>query len=77
MNPQLCDTGAMLCPLSYQATWIDGQFFYIIIFIYIYIHYHWVYDELSIHHLSMWLGSSVDRALHQYRKVVGSNPVQA
>ena len=25
----------------------------------------------------MWLGSSVDRALHRYRKVMGSNPVQA
>ena len=25
----------------------------------------------------MWLGSSVDRALHRYRKVMGSNPIQA
>ena len=24
-NPWPCDTGAMLYPLSYQATWIDGQ----------------------------------------------------
>ena len=24
-NPWPCDTGAMFCPLSYQATWIDGQ----------------------------------------------------
>ena len=31
----------------------------------------------EIDHLSMWLGSSVDRALHQYRKVMGSSPVQA
>ena len=28
-------------------------------------------------HLSMWLGSSVDRALHRYRKVMGSNLIQA
>ena len=35
------------------------------IFIFIYIHYHRVYDELTIDHLSMWLGSSVDRALHR------------
>ena len=52
------------------------------IFIYSYIHihifhYHRVYHELTIDHLSMWLGSSVDRALHRYRKVMGSNPVQA
>ena len=40
-------------------------------------HYHRVYHELTIDHLSMWLGSSVDRALHRYRKVMGSNPVQA
>ena len=26
---------------------------------------------------SIWLGSSVDRALHRYRKVMGSNPLQA
>ena len=32
---------------------------------------------LTIDHLSMWLDSSVDRALHRYRKVMGSNPVQA
>ena len=44
---------------------------------FIYVHYHRVYDELTIDHLSMWLGSSVDRALHRYRKVMGSNPVQA
>ena len=24
-NPWPCDTGAMLYPLSCQATWIDGQ----------------------------------------------------
>ena len=24
-NPWPCDTGAMLYPLNYQATWIDGQ----------------------------------------------------
>ena len=47
------------------------------IFIFIYNHYHQVYDELTIDHLSMWLDSSVDRALHRYRKVMGSNPVQA
>ena len=44
------------------------------IFIYIYIHifhYHEVYHELTTDHLSMWHG------LHQYRKVMGSNPVQA
>ena len=40
-------------------------------------HYHRVYHKLTIDHLSMWLGSSVDRALHRYRKVMGSNPVQA
>ena len=34
-------------------------------------------QELAIDHLSMWLGSSVHRALHPYRKVMGSNPVQA
>ena len=28
-------------------------------------------------HLSMWLDSSVDRALHRYHKVMGSSPVQA
>ena len=31
-------------------------------------HYHRVYHELTIDHLSMWLGSSVERALHRYRK---------
>ena len=36
-----------------------------------------VYHEHTIDHPSMWLGSSVDRALHRYRKVMGSNPVQA
>ena len=41
------------------------------IFIFIYIHYHRVYEELTIDHLSMWLDSSVDRALHRYRRVVG------
>ena len=47
-------------------------------YIHIYIfYYHRVYHELTIDHLSMWLGSSVDRALHRYRKVMGSNPVQA
>ena len=25
IRTQPCDTGAMLYPLSYQATWIDGQ----------------------------------------------------
>ena len=35
------------------------------------------HHELTIDHLSMWLGSSEDRALHWYRKVKGSNPVQA
>ena len=34
-----------------------------------------VYDELTIDHLSMWLGSSVDRALYRYRKVMGSSLV--
>ena len=24
-NPWPCETGAILYPLSYQATWIDGQ----------------------------------------------------
>ena len=47
------------------------------IFIFIYIHYHRVNDELAIDHLSMWLDSLVDRALQRYRKVMGSNPVQA
>ena len=28
-------------------------------------HYHRVYHELTIDHVSMWLGSSVDRALHR------------
>ena len=42
----------------------------------IYIH-HRVYNELTIDDLSMWLGSSVDRALHQYYKVMSSNPIQA
>ena len=27
-----------------------------------------------ISHISVWLGSSVDRALQRYRKVMGSNP---
>ena len=40
-------------------------------------HYHRVYHKLTIDHRSMWLGCSVDRALHRYRKVMGSNPVQA
>ena len=48
-----------------------------IVYSYSYIHYHRVYDELTIDHLSMWLDSSVDRALHRYRKVMGSSPVQA
>ena len=39
--------------------------------------YHRVYDELTIDHLSMLLDSSVDRALHRYRKVMGLSPVQA
>ena len=30
---------------------------------------------LAIDHLSMWLDSSVDRALHRYRKVMGSSHV--
>ena len=50
------------------------------IFIYIHIHvfhYHRVYHELTTDYLSMWLGSSVDKALHRYRKVMGSNPVHA
>ena len=47
------------------------------IFIFIYNHYNRVYDELTIDHLSMWLDSSVDRALHRYSKVMGSSPVQA
>ena len=34
-----------------------------------------IYDELTFDHLSMWLGSSLERALHRYRKVIGSNPV--
>ena len=38
---------------------------------------YWVYDELTIDHLSMCLDSSVDRAFHRYRKVMGSSPVQA
>ena len=46
-------------------------------FIFISVHYHRVYDELKIDHLSMWLDSSVDRALHRYCKVMGSSPVQA
>ena len=45
--------------------------------IFISIHYVRVYDKLTIDYLSMWLGSSMDKALHRYRKVVGSNPVQA
>ena len=28
-------------------------------------------------HLCTWLGSSVDKALHRYHKVKGSNPVEA
>ena len=36
-----------------------------------------IYDKLIIDHPSMWLGSSVDRALYRYRKLMGSNPVQA
>ena len=59
------------------------------IFIFMYIHYHRVYDELTILQLSMWLDNpvdrakntkkkkTVDRALHRYRKVMGSSPVQA
>ena len=53
-----------------------------------YNHYHRVYYEFVIDHLSMWLDSSLDRAqntkkssldraLHRYRKIMGSNPVQA
>ena len=44
---------------------------------FIYNHYHRIYDELTTDHLSMWLGSSLDRALHRYRKVMGSSPVRA
>ena len=104
-EPMTLQRGAMLYPLSYQATWIDGQLWvrdipddsglyeyehmkiiYVncghihihIIHIYIHIiHYHQVYHQLTIDHLSMWLGSSVDRALHRYRKVMGLNPIQA
>ena len=48
------------------------------IFEFTYIHYQRVHDELTtFDHLFMWLGSSVDRALHLYRKVMGSNPIQA
>ena len=47
------------------------------IFIFIYNHCHRAYDELTIDHLFMWLDSLVNRALHRYRKVMGSSPVQA
>ena len=49
-------------------------------YIYIYIYSVSIHKYSYIDHLSMWLGtcnSSVDRALHQYRKVMGSNPIQA
>ena len=46
------------------------------IFIFIYFTIIGYYHELTIDHLSMRLGSSVDRALHRYRKVMGSNPIQ-
>ena len=39
--------------------------------------YHRVYDELTIDYLSIWLDSSVDRALHRNHKVMGSSRVQA
>ena len=48
--------------------------FHIFIFIYFTII---GYHELTIDHLSMWLGSSVVRALHRYCKVMGSNLIQA
>ena len=34
-------------------------------------------NELKIDYSSMWLGSSVDEALHQYPKVMGLNPVRS
>ena len=75
-----CNTGAMLYPLSYQATWIDGQLWVCDIpddsEIYEY-EYMKIIHLVTIDHLSMWLGSSVDRALHRYGKVMASNPVQA
>ena len=40
---------------------------------FLYIHYYQVYYKLTIDHLSMWLGSSVDTAFHRYCKVMGSN----
>ena len=33
--------------------------------------------QLKKQPLDRWLDSSVDRALHRYRKVMGSSPVQA
>ena len=35
------------------------------------------YYELTIDYIFMWFGSSVEKALHRYRKVMGSIPVQA
>ena len=40
---------------------------YILIHIF---HFHRVYHELTIDYLCMWPGSSVDRALHRYRKII-------
>ena len=53
------------------------QFMFILIFIYMYNHIHQVYGKLTIDYLSTWLDSSVGRALHRYRKVMGLGPLQA
>ena len=67
---EICDLCSVLSALA-----VD---FHVFIFnIYMYIHYYWVYVELTIDHLCMWLGSSADRGLHLYYKVMGLNPVQA
>ena len=73
-----CPRTGILPFFDHLSMWLDSsvdRFSYI--YIHIYIHYHRVYYELTIDHLSMWLDSLVDRALHRYRKVMGSNPVQA
>ena len=59
-----------------SAVHIYDSYSYIFTIIGYMTHYHRVYDELTIDHLFMQLGNSVNRALHRYRKVMGSNPVQ-
>ena len=79
----LCDTGAVLYQLSYQAIWelatlwvrnipVEGEEYRWIYFIYLncacILHLPRVYYELTKWPAPRWLDSSVGRALHRYRR---------